>query len=75
MNMRTAILVLAVISVLVISGCVSQTPSGQAPGPTGAESALVTDVGSDLSGVNELGTDLDSSDLEGAGSGLDDLTW
>lgn len=70
--MRTAVLALAIISILVVSGCVSQEP---ATGPAEGETNLSGEVGSDLSEVDRMESDLNTSDLENFGSELDDLTW
>ena len=67
-----AILALLVVAVLLIAGCVSQPME---PGAIAGEPETLTDIGNDISGLDNLGSDLDMSDLETLDSELEDLNW
>ena len=68
-----ALIALLLIAVLLVAGCVSQPTGGT--GEVTGESDTLTDVGNDISGLEDLESDLDMSDLENLDSELGDLNW
>ena len=63
-----ALLALLMVAVLLTAGCVSQTVVTEEPD-------TLTDLGNDIAGLDDLGSDLDMSDLENLDSELEDLNW
>ena len=72
-----AIFALLLVAVLLAAGCVSQpvdTGTGE-PSGTPAETDTLSEVDTGISAIDELGSDLDISDMETVESGLEDLNW
>ncbi len=76
--MKGLIPVLLIISVLVISGCTAPSapsaPSDGGAAPTG-EPTTVQGIDQGISGVDDISTDLDISDMDNLESDLSDITW
>jgi hypothetical protein len=80
--MKGLIPVLLLISVLLISGCTApQTPSDTTGGETGgetpvtAEPSVVQGVDQGMSGVSDISSDLDISDMDALESDLSGINW
>ncbi|GEM_PF-5761927 len=72
--MKGLIPVLLIISVLLVSGCTA--PSDTTGGtPAAGEPASVQGIDQGMSGVDDIGSDLDISDMEGLEADLGDITW
>jgi len=68
--MRTTFVIVAVLALLMVAGCARQ--AGPAGAPTATDSA-VSDVGGDVSGLDELEADLDTSELSSLDQELADI--
>ncbi len=82
--MKGLIPVLLIISVLLISGCTSpSTPSDTTGGETTTggdtivtgDPSVVQGVDQGISGVTDIGSELDISDMDNLETDLSDITW